>query len=169
MPTLPCIFYTLNWLTLTCKTHFAHFYLMVFIFSRWAKTSIWHWEWGCYENTYENQNWYTKIGTFSAITSKVKWIWSWNFGVIMRKLWSFIWHQKSTASSWALGDENVIGVRTFDWIPCMEILSKPRVCHLWSNLSENNFDIGLFKFSYLILFWRNNLCNQIFQFDKTSQ
>ena len=55
----------------------------------------------------------SEIGTFSAVTTKVKWIWSRNFGVTMRKIWAFIWQQKSITSGWALGDENSMGTYHF--------------------------------------------------------
>ena len=44
-----------NWLTLTPKTCFTQFYLKFnfYTFSPRAKTNMWHWEWGCYENTFK--------------------------------------------------------------------------------------------------------------------
>ena len=96
VPILTCVFYTLNWLTLTPETHFAQFYLKVsFYFLSWAKNKyvtlgmrlLWKY-------IRKSKLVYQLICTVSAITSKVKWIWSWNFGVIMRKIWAFIWHQK---------------------------------------------------------------------------
>ena len=38
VPILTCVVYTLNWLTLTPKTHFAQFYLKItFYFLSWGK------------------------------------------------------------------------------------------------------------------------------------
>ena len=54
------VFYTPNWLTLTLKTHFAQFHHKVTCyFLSWGKTSLWHWGWGSYANTEDNQNKYT--------------------------------------------------------------------------------------------------------------
>ena len=56
------VFFTLNWLTLTRKTHFVQFCLKVAPYLLLGqKIRMWHWGWGCYENTQENQNWYTRI------------------------------------------------------------------------------------------------------------
>ena len=52
--------------------------------------------------------------TIFGISPKLQRIWSWNFGFAIRKIWAFIWYQKYTTSSWALGDENVIGIRAFN-------------------------------------------------------
>ena len=44
-----CVFFTLNWLTMTPKTHFVQFCLKVAsYFLSGAKISMWHWRWGCY-------------------------------------------------------------------------------------------------------------------------
>ena len=51
--------------------------------------------------------------TFFVISPKLHRICSWNFRFATRKIWAFIWYHKSTTSGWALGDENVIGVRSF--------------------------------------------------------
>ena len=44
-----------------------------------------------------------EIGTFSIITSKVKWIWSWNFGIRLFEKNIHLTHQ-NTNSGQALGD-----------------------------------------------------------------
>ena len=60
-----------------------------------------------------------EIDTFCyAITSKVYWIWSLNFRVIMEKIKAFSWYDTkwSTTYGWSLGYENFIGIRGFnDW------------------------------------------------------
>ena len=105
-----CIF-TLNWLTLTPKTHFIQFYL---------KVASYFLSWGKNENVTLGMRllWkyirksklvIPKIGTFSAITEIVLWIWSWNFGVIMRKIQVFIWHQKRYYFQMGPGNENAMG------------------------------------------------------------
>ena len=50
---LTSVFSTLNWLTLTLKRHLLHNFTsrLLFIFSPRAKISMWHWGWGCCENT----------------------------------------------------------------------------------------------------------------------
>ena len=50
--------------------------------------------------------------TYFVISPKLQRIWCWNFGFATRKIWAFIWYQKMTTSGWALGDENVIGIRS---------------------------------------------------------
>ena len=81
VPILTWVFFTLNWLTLIPKTHFAQFDLrLLLICSPKAEIGMWHWGWGCYENTLYKK---IKIGlpeidTFSVITFKIWWIWSWN-------------------------------------------------------------------------------------------
>ena len=48
------------------------------------------------------------------ISPKLQRIWSWNFGFATGKIWAFIWSiKKCTTSSQALGDANVIGIRSF--------------------------------------------------------
>ena len=54
-----CIF-TLNWSILTPNIFCTIFPQGCFLFSLLGQTiSVWHWGWGCYENTKENENWYT--------------------------------------------------------------------------------------------------------------
>ena len=52
VPILTCAISTLNLLTLTPRLILHNFTSgLLFIFSPEAKTSMWHWGWGCYENT----------------------------------------------------------------------------------------------------------------------
>ena len=61
VPILTYLFQTTNWLTLTPRYSLHSFTPgLLFIFSPGAKTSIWHWWWGWYENNKQNQNWYTE-------------------------------------------------------------------------------------------------------------
>ena len=88
-----CIF-TLNWSTLTPVTHFVQFQLKVAsYFSPGAKKEHDTGNEAAMKIHKKIKIGIPEIGTFSAITAKVYLIWSWNFGVIMRKIWVFIWHQ----------------------------------------------------------------------------
>ena len=110
VPILTGAISTPNWLTLTLKTHFAQCYpKFAFYFLSWDKNKYVILGWGCYKKMHKKIC-IPEIGAFSATTSKVQWIWSSNFGEIMRQLWAFIWHQKSTTSGCSLGDENVISI-----------------------------------------------------------
>ena len=52
VPTFTCIFYTLNWLTLTLRCILYNFTSRLFlIFFPGAKISMWHCRWGFCENT----------------------------------------------------------------------------------------------------------------------
>ena len=52
--------------------------------------------------------------TLFVISPNLQRIWSWNFGFAIRKIWAFIDIKQYTTSGWALGDENVIGIRAFN-------------------------------------------------------
>ena len=110
VPILTCEFSTLNWLTLNPKTHFAQFYLGYFSFSLLGQKH----EYDTGDEAVMKIHKKIKIGipvigTFCAIISKVWWIWSWNFGIMMRKIWAFIGHQKKYYFPLSPVDENVIG------------------------------------------------------------
>ena len=45
---LTCLFFTLNWLTLTLR-HICTILPHGYFFSPGAKISMWHWGWGCYK------------------------------------------------------------------------------------------------------------------------
>ena len=51
--------------------------------------------------------------TFFVISPKLQIIWSWNVGFATRKMWTFIWYQKMYYFRLSIGDENVIGIRSF--------------------------------------------------------
>ena len=60
------------------------------------------------------QMWNGRINfTFFVISPKLQRIWSGNFGFATKKIWAFIWYQKMYYFRWALGDENMIGIRSF--------------------------------------------------------
>ena len=97
-------FFTLSWLTLTLKTHLVQFYLKVATYllfrgknkdvtlgMRLLRKYIWKWKLVYWKRFFV---FYLFIFFFSVITSKVYWIWSWNFGIIVGKIWAFIWHMK---------------------------------------------------------------------------
>ena len=59
-----------------------------------------------------------------------------NFGFANRKLWAFIWYQKCTTFDWALGDKNVIGLRSFKCVclwrkKCCDIMCGINSWYVW--------------------------------------
>ena len=72
MPILKCIFFTLNWLTLTSEMHFVKFHSKVASCFQ-AKESMHPWGWGYYENTKEIIFWYTnKLYIFCHISKTTR-------------------------------------------------------------------------------------------------
>ena len=117
MPILTCIYFTFNWLTLTSEMHFVKFHPEVascFLSRGKRKCAplgmrlLWK-----YIRNYFLV--YQLIPHFLLylLNYIVQRIWRWNFGFAIRKIRAFIWYQKYTTSGWALGDENVIGIRAF--------------------------------------------------------
>ena len=53
--------------------------------------------------------------TFIAISPKLQGVWRRNFRFAIRKIWAFIWNQKIHYFRLSPGDENVIGIRAFNW------------------------------------------------------
>ena len=121
MPILTCIFFTFNWLTLTSEIHFV------------SEIS----PWGSFLFTLQRQKKVCTPGdeaimkihkklfsgipinfTLFVISPKLQRIWSWNFGFAIRKIWAFIWYQKIYYFRLSPGDENVIGIRSFNIFSC---------------------------------------------------
>ena len=117
MPILTCIFFTFNWLTLTSEIHFVKFHpdIASCLLSQRQKKV-------CTPGDEAIMKIHKKLFSvipinfiFSVISPKLQRVWSWNFGFATRKIWAFIWYiKKCTTSGWALGDENVIGIRAFN-------------------------------------------------------
>ena len=115
MPILSCIFCTFNWLTLTSEMHFVKFHSEVAscLLSRSKKV--------CTPGDEAIMKIHKKLFsgipincTFFVISPKLQRIWSWNFGFTTRKIWAFIWYQKMYYFRLSPGDENVIGIRSFN-------------------------------------------------------
>ena len=113
MPILTCICFTFNWLTLTCEMHFVKFHpeAAFCLLSRGKRKYaplgmrlLWKYI----------RNYFLVYQLTSHFFPKLQRILSWNFGFVTRKIWAFIWYQKNVLlSGWTLGDENVIGIRSF--------------------------------------------------------
>ena len=72
VPILTCVFFTLNWLTLTPGTHFVQFYLKVAsYFLLWGKNKFDTEDEAFLIRHKKIKIDISEIGTFSAITSKV--------------------------------------------------------------------------------------------------
>ena len=112
MPILTCILFTFNWLTLISEMHFVKFNNEVAscLLSRGKKV--------CTPGDEAIMKIHKKLFHYFihfVISPKLQRIWSWNFGFAIRKIWAFIWYEKYTTSGWALGDENVICIRAFNY------------------------------------------------------
>ena len=119
MPILRCIFFTFNWLTLTSEMHFVKFHPEVLlVYSPEAKESM-HprgmrllWK---YIRNYFLVMIYHLISHFLLYLQNCK--------VFEAKILDLQWEKyglsfdikKYTTSGWALGDENVIGIRAFNF------------------------------------------------------
>ena len=97
IPILTCIFFTFNWLTLTSEMHFVKFHPKVAscLLSRCKRKYpplgmrlLWK-----YIRNYFLV--YHSISHFFVKSPKLQRIWSWNFGFAIRKIWAFIWYQKT--------------------------------------------------------------------------
>ena len=96
--------------------------------------------------------------TFFVISSKLQRIWSWNFGFATRNIWAFISYEKCrpTTSGWALGDENVIGIRYFNnivpvyWVVTI-FLNKDRhlkLCFVKAKTNKSSCPISVWTSSF---------------------
>ena len=93
MPILTCIFFTFNWLTLTSEMHFVKFHPEVAscLLSRDKVCTPGD------EAIIKIHKLFSGIAfnfTLFVISPKLQRIWSWNFGIAIRKIWAFIWYQK---------------------------------------------------------------------------
>ena len=102
MPILTCIFFTFNWLTLTSKMHFVEFHPEVAscLLSRGKRK-------------------------YAPLGMRLIWKYIRNYFLVYQLISLFLYLQpekyglsfdikKCTTSGWALGDENVIGIRAFN-------------------------------------------------------
>ena len=102
--------------------------------------------------------------TLFVISPKLQRIWSWNFGFAIRKIWAFIWYQKYTTSGWALGDENVIGIRSFNWS-----LNLKNLLHMCDTYNCDYLQHSTFRFNLINFQLNTDFFSQfcIFFFVKT--
>ena len=120
MPILTCIYFTFNWLTLTSEMHFVKFHPEVssFLLSRgkrkYAPLGMRLW-WKYIRNYFLV---YQLTSHFLSYLQNYK-----EFGAEILDLQSEKYGlsfdiKKYTTSGWALGDENVIGIRSFKFWIC---------------------------------------------------
>ena len=97
MPILTCIFFTLDWLTLTSEMYFVKFHCEVascLLFRGKRKYA----PLGMRPIMKIHKKLFSGIPinfTFVVRSPKLQRIWSWNFGFATRKIWAFIWYQKN--------------------------------------------------------------------------
>ena len=120
VPILTCIFYTFNWLTLTSEMHFVKFHPEVAscLFSRGKRKYaplgmrlLWK-----YIRNYFLV--YQLISHFLLYLQNYKEFEAEILDLQSEKYGLSFGIKKYTTSGWALGDENVIGIRAFNWRCC---------------------------------------------------
>ena len=123
MPILTCIFFTFNWLTLTSEMYFVKLHPVVAscLLSRGKRKyaplgmrMLWK-----YIRNYFLV--YQLISPFLVYLQNYKEFEAEILDLQSEKYGLSFDIKKYTTSGWALGDENVIGIRAFNWILCNEI------------------------------------------------
>ena len=155
MPILTCIFFTFNWLTLTSEMHFVKFHPVVAscLLSRGKRKYaplgmrlLWK-----YIRNYFLV--YQLISPFLVYLQNYK-----EFGAEILDLPSEKYGlsfdiKKYTTSGWALGDENVIGIRAFN-------VCKQEPCNTRSRLWPNRLEWPYYQQGPIVLniWWRPTKC-----------
>ena len=116
MPILPCVFYTFNWLTLTSEMYLVRFHPEVTpcLPSRGKTkyTTLGMRLWCKYIRNYLLV--YQLTSHFLQYLRNYKEFEGGISDLQIRKIWAFIWNQKIHYFGLSPGDENVIGIRTFN-------------------------------------------------------
>ena len=114
VPILTCIFYTFNWLTLTFEMHFVKFHPEVAfcLLSRGKRKYaplgmrlLWKYIRNYFLVYQLISHFLLYLQNYKEFEAEILDLQSEKYGLI--------WYQKYTTSGWALGDENVIGIRAF--------------------------------------------------------
>ena len=116
MPILTCIFFTFNWLTLTSETHFVKFHPEVAScllcrgkrkYAPLGMRLIWKYIRNYFLVYQLLSHFLSYLQNYKEFKAKILHLQSEKYGLPLDI-------KKCTASGWALGDENVIGIRAFN-------------------------------------------------------
>ena len=132
MPILTCIFFTFNWLTLTSEMHFGKFHpeVAACLLSRGKRKNaplgmrlLWKYIRNYFLVYHLTSHFLLYLQNYKEFEAEI-------LDFQLEKYGLSFDIKKCTTSGWALGDENVIGIRSFN---CTH------ACEIWTNLYGSSY------------------------------
>ena len=148
VPILPCVFYTFNWLTLTSEMYFVRFHPEVTscLLSRgktkYATLGMRLW-WKYIRNyllVYQlTSHFLPYLQNYKEFEGEISDLQLEKYGLSFET-------KKYTTSGWARGDENVIGIRAFNWSSNFKILLQMCDTYNYDYMKHSTFRFNLIDF-----------------------